>query len=472
MPSRFSTIVSALACLAAVLAFGLTATAQQKPVDACAEISCPSEMACYEGACFPTSFGDEPSDDPCADVSCPSDMACYEGGCFLSLNEPSAAPVDACEGISCPADMMCDKGACFETDALSAAPLDDPCASVSCPSDMVCYEGGCFLSLDEPPATPPVDPCAGVSCPSSMVCYEGGCFESIDAPAEAACPSGSVASNGACKPSTKIQTAPCAGVLCPAGEVCYQGGCFPQMDAPADPCADITCPSDMACYEGGCFPTSFGETTAPAGSLEIIALPTGPRASTYLALDDATLARDETLRLTYSGLSGKPARIALIYMGDETPRPGGWFYIPAKTTSGVYEREGHSLAPFTGPYKACLAYSAKLPSDASSPDAYADCLDFVVAGTGSRNARPVLSLSAPSPKAGKRFTLNWSGFPPVNARISLIDTGTGTSIARAYSSSKPSGEWLVTVREPGTYEFRIYFEGEALRARMPLEVTK
>lgn len=334
-----------------------------------------------------------------------------------------------------------------------------------------------------------------------MVCYEGGCFESIDAPAEAACPAGSVASDGACKPFTKIQTDPCAGVLCPAGEVCYQGGCFPQMDAPTDPCADISCPSDMACYEGGCFPTSFGETEAadpcaevscpasmacyeggcfesiteaatPAGNLEIIALPTGPRTSRYLAIDDATLARDEPLRITYSGLSGKPARIALIYMGDETPRPGGWFYIPAKTTSGVYEREGHSLAPFTGPYKACLAYSAELPSDASLPDAYADCLDFVVAGTGSRNARPALSLSAPSPKAGKRFTLNWSGFPPVNARISLIDTGTGRSVARGYSSSKPAGEWKLTVREPGSYEIRIYFEGEALRARMPLEVTQ
>ncbi|MEH6807407.1 MAG: hypothetical protein V7651_01025 [Hyphomonas oceanitis] len=471
MRFRFSTIVSALACLAALLAFGLTASAQQKPVDACAEISCPSDMACYEGACFPTSFGDGPSDDPCADVTCPSDMACYEGGCFLSLDEPSAAPVDACEGISCPADMTC-------------------------------YEGGCFLSLDEPPATPPVDPCAEVSCPSSMVCYEGGCFESIDAPADAPCPAGSVASNGACKPSTKIQTDPCAGVLCPAGEACYQGGCFPQMDAPADPCADISCPSDMACYEGGCFPTSFGETEAadpcaevscpasmacyeggcfpdtlaeaatPAGDLEIIALPTGPRTSLYLAIDDATLARDETLRLTYSGLSGKPARIALIYMGDEKPRPGGWFYIPAKTTSGVYEREGHSLAPFTGPYKACLAYSTELPSDASSPDAYADCLDFVVAGTGSRNARPALSLSAPSPKVGKHFTLNWSGFPHVNARISLIDTGTGRSVARGYSSSKPAGEWKLTVREPGSYEIRIYFEGEALRARMHLEVTQ
>ena len=366
-----------------------------------------------------------------------------------------------------------------------------------------------------------------------MVCYEGGCFESIDAPADAPCPQGSLASNGACKPSTKLQTDPCADVLCPAGEACYQGGCFPQMDAPADPCADISCPSDMACYEGGCFPTSFGETEAadpcaevscpasmacyeggcfpktiteattpplvyigrtqsfttppltyvgavqpdtptpaPAGGLDVIALPTGRRTSRYLAIDDATLARDEMLRLTYSGLPEKAARIVLFYMGGETPRPGGRFYISAKATSGVYEREGHSLAPFTGPYKACIGFDSELPADASSPDVYADCVDFTVAGTGSRNAQPALSLSVPQPKVGKRLTVNWSGFPPVNAMIALIDTRSGKSVSRAYSSSRPTGEWDLIVREPGTYEFQIYFEGEALRARMPLEVTK
>jgi hypothetical protein len=440
MRSRFTAVISALACLAVLWAIGLTASAQQKPVDACAEISCPADMACYDGACFPTSFGDETPDDPCADVSCPAGMACYEGGCFLSMDEPSAA------------------------------------------SD---------------------DPCAGVTCPSSMVCYEGGCFESIDAPADAPCPQGSLASNGACKPSTKLQTDPCADVLCPAGEACYQGGCFPQMDAPTDPCAEVSCPASMACYEGGCFPTTINEATtpplvyigrtqsfttppltyvgaaqpdtptaAPAGGLDIIALPTGRRTSRYLAIDNATLARDETLRLTYSGLPEKAARIVLFYMGGETPRLGGRFYISAKATSGVYEREGHSLAPFTGPYKACIGFDSELPADASSPDVYADCVDFTVAGTGSRNAQPALSLSVPQPKVGKRFTVNWSGFPPVNAMITLIDTRSGKSVSRGYSSSKPTGEWDLIVREPGTYEFQIYFEGEALRARMPLEVTK
>ncbi|WP_155839246.1 hypothetical protein [Hyphomonas chukchiensis] len=428
MRSRFMAVVSALACLAVLSANGLTASAQQKPVDACAEISCPSGMACYEGACFPTSFGDETPDDPCADVSCPADMACYEGGCFLSMDEPSES------------------------------------------SD---------------------DPCAGVTCPSSMVCYEGGCFESIDAPADASCPQGSVASNGACKPSTKRQTDPCADVLCPAGEACYEGGCFPTTikEATTPPLVYVgrtqsftTPPLVYAGRTHQSFttpPLTYVGTTqpdtptpAPAGGLEIIALPTGRRTSRYLAIDDATLARDETLRLTYSGLPEKPARIVLFYMGGEAPRFGGRFYLPVKTTSGVYEREGHSLAPFTGPYKACIGFDPDIPANASSPDAYADCVDFTMAGTGSRDAQPALSLSVPEPKAGKRFTVNWSGFPPVNAMINLIDTRTGKSISRVYSSSKPAGEWDVIVREPGTYEFQIYFEGEALRARMPLEVTK
>ena len=400
--------------------------------------------------------------DPCADVLCPASQVCFEGGCFESID----APADT----TCPDGSNTGNGACKPATQIQA----DPCAGVLCPVGEACYEGGCFLSVEEAPADAPADPCADVLCPASQVCFEGGCFESIDAPADTTCPDGSNTGNGACKPATQIQADPCAGVLCPVGEACYQGGCFPQMEAPTeapdDLCADVSCPPSQACFAGGCF-ESITEAATPAGNLEIIALPTGPRTSRYLAIDDATLARDETLRLTYSGLSGKPARIALIYMGDETPRPGGWTYIPAKTTSGVYEREGHSLPPFTGPYKACIAYSAELPSDASSPDAYADCLDFVLAGTSSRNARPALSLSVPNPKAGKRFTLNWSGFPTVNARISLIDTGTDLSVARGYSSSKPAGEWVLTVREPGSYEIQIYFEGEALRARMPLEVT-
>jgi hypothetical protein len=212
--------------------------------------------------------------------------------------------------------------------------------------------------------------------------------------------------------------------------------------------------------------------TRPQSGLEIIPLPTGARKSTYLSIEDATLARDETLRITYSGLPEKDGRIVLFYMGGNAPRPGGNYYTRANVPDGVYEREGLSLPSFTGPYKACVGFLPDTPWEAISPDAYADCVDFQVASAGSRDAKPGLSVSVPEPKSGKRFTVNWTGFPPVNGAIYLVDLSSGESLARRYSSSKPSGEWELTVREPGTYEFRIYFEGEALRARMPLEVTK
>ncbi|MEZ5986074.1 MAG: hypothetical protein R3B94_08995 [Hyphomonas sp.] len=210
----------------------------------------------------------------------------------------------------------------------------------------------------------------------------------------------------------------------------------------------------------------------PSNAMEIIPLPKGRRQSTYLSIEDATFARDETLRITYSSLPAKSGTLSLFYLGGSKPKRTAWFYTRADKSEGVFERAGSSLPSLTGPWKACIGFEPEVSVNVNAPETYADCIDFTLIGPHTRTPPPSLTLSIPNPRAGRAFTVNWSDFPPVNASIDLIDLNTNKLITRTLTSSRKAGTRDITISQAGRYEFQIFLEGDALRARMPLEVVK
>lgn len=459
MRSVLSTAFTVSTFLLTLYVSVLPVTAQQKPDNACSETLCPAGTACYEGACFPTDIAEPTPEDACADVVCPVNHICYEGGCF-----PDVSPADV--------SVLCPEGSVESDASCKPASLagNDPCEDVICPIGMVCYEGGCFAqALTDTPAEDQI--CEDLTCPEDFVCYQGGCF-----------------------PDTTPSDDACTNVTCPATMACYQGGCFESLitEATMPPLTytgrsqNFTMP--LLSYIGTkpAIPLSFtmpelsyaGRTLQetpqgrPTNAMEIVPLPKGSRQSTYLSIEDATFARDETLRITYSGLPAKSGTLSLFYLGESKPIRTAWFYTRADKSEGVFEREGTSLPSLTGPWKACIGFAPDISVNVNAPETYADCIDFILVGQNTRTATPSLALSTPEPRAGRAFTVNWSDFPPVNASIALVYLDTDKLIARTLTSSHPVGTWDVTIDQAGRYEFQIFLEGNALRARMPLEVIK
>lgn len=209
--------------------------------------------------------------------------------------------------------------------------------------------------------------------------------------------------------------------------------------------------------------------TPPSG-LEILPLPMDPVAGQYLRLDKGSYARDETLKVHYSGLPSQSGAINLFYMGTGKPERSAWYYTSAKTSEGVFERGPNSLPPKTGPWKACIGFGSTATGNSAAPDNSAECLDFVLAGAGSLDAAPVITLSEEPVKAGKAFTLSYSGMPLVNSRIAITPDGTTTPSASHLTNSRSSGSWTLQLSDPGTYEIAVYYTGDAQRARMNLEI--
>lgn len=365
----------------------------------------------------------------CANVTCPAGNACYQGACF-----PNVEPVDACAGVTCPAGNVCYEGACFpdlkastETDACAIA-----CAGVSCPADQICHMGACYQPVTE---NTQADMCSKVQCPAGHTCYQGICF-----PPDAAEP----------PPSPDL----CRDVTCPSGQACYQGACFIEGGAPVAP------------------ETGRPNRTNAADGLEMLPLPDGPRQSRYLSLDEATTSRDQTIRISYRGLPAKDGTIVLFFVGGAAPKRVAWAYTLAKKPDGVFERRANTMPAYTGPWKACLGYDPALKQDIARPEDFDDCVDFYLAGSRSLGVKPEIALPPDGAIAGRDFELSWSGFPNSVSRLVLVRHGSDVAVAHRATASQTSGVWKVRVSAPGPYELRIYFEGDDLRARMPVEVTQ
>lgn len=209
--------------------------------------------------------------------------------------------------------------------------------------------------------------------------------------------------------------------------------------------------------------------TPPSG-LEILPLPMDPVSGQYLRLDKGSFARDETLKVYYSGLPSQSGAINLFYMGTGTPERSAWHYTSARTSEGVFERGPNSLPPKTGPWKACIGFGDSATGDSAAPGNASECLDFVLASAGSLNAAPEIILSGMPAQAGKAFTLSYSGMPLVNARIAITREAAATPSASHFTNSRSSGSWTLQLGDPGTYEISVYYTGDAKRARMNLEV--
>ena len=209
----------------------------------------------------------------------------------------------------------------------------------------------------------------------------------------------------------------------------------------------------------------------PPNPLEYIDVPTEPRRTQYLSLDSAGIAHDQPFRLQYSGLPAQQGIIGLIYLGAASPRLLGWGSTRPDRPDGAYERAGGSLPSFTGPWKACIGFRPALEAAAADPGAYADCIDFVLAGRGSLGARPVVSFPDGGFRASRPILLEYSAMPPANSRLAVVREGETRPLVNHYTNGRESGAWTFRVPAPGSYELQITYTGDAVRARMPLEIT-
>lgn len=210
---------------------------------------------------------------------------------------------------------------------------------------------------------------------------------------------------------------------------------------------------------------------APPSLLEYIDVPTEPSRSRYLSLDSAGIAHDQPLRVQYSGLPAQQGIIGLIYMGAAVPRLLGWGSTRPDRPEGVYERAAGSLPSFTGPWKACIGFRPALEAAVADPGAYSDCVDFVLAGRGSLGARPVVSFPNGEFRAGRAILLEYAAMPPASSRLAVVRAGETRPLVNHYTSGRASGTWTFRLPAPGRYELQITYTGDAVRARMPLEIA-
>ncbi|MBY9068145.1 hypothetical protein K1X12_14635 [Hyphomonas sp. WL0036] len=162
--------------------------------------------------------------------------------------------------------------------------------------------------------------------------------------------------------------------------------------------------------------------------------------------------------------------LVLFFVGGPTPKRVAWSYTLAKKPDGTFERGANTMPAYTGPWKACLGYDPALKQDTARPADFDDCVDFYLAGGGSLDAKPEITLPTDGAIANREFELSWTGFPPSASRLVLVSQSREMTVAHRTTASQGSGQWKIRVGAPGRYELRVYFEGDDLRARMPIEV--
>ena len=243
------------------------------------------------------------------------------------------------------------------------------------------------------------------------------------------------------------------------------------IDFPALVAAGLTTDRGVRIFD---FPTLTANGLSSAAEtpsrLEMIALPLGPVSGKYLNIDAASFDRNRQLNVRYSGLPDKPGAIVLFYTGGDDLRRSAWFYTRASQADGVFERGAGSLPSFTGAWKACIGFGDAPRASKATLNDFEECIDFVLVGGDTLDAAPDIQLPNSPIHAGKPFTLHYEGMPAVNASITLTQQGESRPSANYSTSSRPTGDLKVRLDNPGTYELKLYFTGDAVRARMLLEV--
>jgi len=209
-------------------------------------------------------------------------------------------------------------------------------------------------------------------------------------------------------------------------------------------------------------------TEKPAYELEYLDPPMGPVSSTYLSLDNKTVDVGADIHFKYHGLPQRGGFGGLFYMGGEAPKHAGWFYTSAARPDGEYIRSAGSLPQFTGDWKVCIGFPPNVTTNDPDVSKYDDCLDFVLAGPGSIGVHPTMT-GPPEILAGRKAELRYAGMPACNCKVSIVDSA-GKQAAEFFTNRQADGVLELQLERPGTYELRVYYHGEALRARMKLEV--
>ncbi|MBY9068142.1 hypothetical protein K1X12_14620 [Hyphomonas sp. WL0036] len=207
---------------------------------------------------------------------------------------------------------------------------------------------------------------------------------------------------------------------------------------------------------------------SPTYELEYLDPPTGSISSTYLSLDNKTVDVATDIYFKYRGLPQRGGFGSLFYMGGEAPKLVGWFYTSAAKPEGAYKRSADSLPHLTGDWKVCLGFPPRVTTNDPDMSKYEDCLDFVLAGPNSIGVHPTIS-GPPELLAGRTVELRYTDMPPCNCKISIVDA-TGKVAVSAQTNQQAEGVLNLRLDSPGAYEFRLNYHGDALRARMKLEI--
>lgn len=109
-----------------------------EPSNLCADVVCPDDQVCSDGACS------------CTDTSCTPGNMCVNGLCQPTPDmSVSFDMTDPCAGITCLLDQVCTNGQCA-------------CNDTSCDVGSVCVDNTCQSAFDMSPSPDLTDPCANV----------------------------------------------------------------------------------------------------------------------------------------------------------------------------------------------------------------------------------------------------------------------------------------------------------------------
>ena len=216
-------------------------------------------------------------------------------------------------------------------------------------------------------------------------------------------------------------------------------------------------------------------TQAWSSGVEFVEFPLEGQSGDYLSLERGTVAAGEPLPVRYAGLPDRHKHFLVAFIAER----GNWRAAVRKEFQGEADGVWEPPMDWAGEYLVCVGMGPDMTLYGKTPQEFDECLRaFAVWGNPSVPPRPSIEIDANPIVAGHVFQVRFSGMPnSEQAQIEIARFGTPVnSLApvRHATRGAESGEFDATLREPGRYELRIYYEslGRQVRATMPIAVER
>ena len=216
-------------------------------------------------------------------------------------------------------------------------------------------------------------------------------------------------------------------------------------------------------------------TQARSSDLEFAEFPLEGQNGDYLALERSAVAAGETLPVRFARLPDRHKHFLVAFIAER----GAWRAAVRKEVQGQAEGTWEPPMDWAGEYLVCVGLGPDMALYGKAPREFDECLRaYATWGDPARPPRPAVELSTDTVVPGEVFGVRYSGMPPSDqAQIEIARFGTPVNTlapVRHATRGAESGDFAATLREPGRYELRIYYEslGRQVRATLPIAVAR